>query len=239
MAIQQIMLGLGKPPLSAALYNLLMANSPAYYFRHAEPSGGTMDNEIGSDGVYVSSPQLSRPALYPGGPTSVLFASSKYGAKGAGTLPALTSICVFAIVKFVTVSGLNGLISNDNGVSDRRWQWRTNGSSMEWIKVDVVGGVESHAYSAGFTAGQTYMIAVEVTPSGSPGVSDFDFYVNGANVMSNTLGTFDYGSAPENIELGFATAGLGSPNAYFSESCIFDHALGSTTHAALYAASGL
>jgi hypothetical protein len=74
----------------STLNALIMADSPSRYFRHAEASGAVMVNEVGANGSYVASPSLAQPALYTGGGTSFLAASSKYG-NWTGTFPAATS----------------------------------------------------------------------------------------------------------------------------------------------------
>lgn len=222
-------------PPTATLYDEIMADSPAYYFRHAEPSGTTMENEVGADGTYAGSGiTLGSAALYPGGPTSVRLPSSGgsgYGQKTGGTLPALTAMTLMCVVQFTTLSGLRGLISNDNGSSPRTWQWRMNGGTMEFVK--IVGGVSVPSFATGFSTGVSYMLHVTITSGGA-----ITFYVDGVSAHTASMAAADYGSVAEIIQIGFASAGVGLANAFFSESAIFASALSGTRVAAHAAAAG-
>lgn len=223
-------------PPTATLYDEIMADSPVYYFRHAEPSGTTMENEVGADGTYAGSGiTLGSAALYTGGPTSVRLPSSGgsgYGQKTGGTLPALTAMTLMTVVQFTTLSGLRGLISCDNGSSPRQWQWRMNNATMEFVK--IVGGVSVPSFATGFSTGVSYMLHVTITSGGS-----ITFYVDGTSVHTASMAAADYGSVAEIIQIGFASAGVGLANAFFSESAIFASALNSTRIAAHAAAAGL
>lgn len=222
----------------SGLYDLIIADAPVYYFRHAESSGTVMENEVGTDGDYViSGVTLGSPALYAGGPTSVRLpavASSGAGRKTGGTAPALNEITVMGIIKFDTaMSGTKALICYDDGASLRKWQLRTNGSGLEWVKIQ--GGVEVKSYAAGFVNGNVYMIATTID-----GAGNFKFNINGINVYTSTIGTTNYGGAAEYIEIGRCDgAGGVLANAFFSESTIFDYAVSDTRLGQYAAAAGL
>lgn len=234
MIIDSYRFGVGPP---ASLYDLIIADSPAYYFRHAEPSGSVMENEVGTDGAYVlSGVTLGATALYPGGPTSVRLPAAGFsgaGRKTGGTSPSLAEITVMGIVKFDSaLSGTKGLICYDNGSSLRKWQLRTNGTGLEWVKIE--GGVVVKSHAAGFVNGNTYFIATTIDAAGN-----FKFNINGVNVHTSTIATADYGSAAEYIEIGRCDGGGGiTANAFFSESTIFDYAVSDSRLADYATAAG-
>lgn len=223
---------------SSSFYDLAIAASPVYYFRHAEPSGSIMQNEVGSDGDYVlSGVGLGSPALYAGGPTSVRLpavAQSGAGRKVGETAPDLNSITVMGIIKFdASMSGLKALICYDNGGSLRKWQFRTNGTSLEWVKIQ--GGVDTKSYAAGLVNGSTYLIAVTIDVSGN-----FKFHINGSSVYTSTIGTTNYGGSSEYIEIGRCDGGGGIlANSFFSESLIYDRDLSDLEISNLADAAGL
>lgn len=220
------------------LNSLILADSPGYYFPHAETVGTVMENAVGADGAYVLTGfTLGSPALYTGGPTSVRLPSSGgsgAGRKTGGTAPALNEITVFGIIKFDSaLSGRKGLICYDNGTSLRKWQLRTNGTSLEWVKIE--GGVVVKTYAAGFVNGNVYMIATTIDSAGN-----FKFNINGVNVYTSTIATTNYGGASEYIEIGRCDGDSGvTANSFFSESAIFDYALSDARLGQYAAAAGL
>lgn len=232
-----LMMHQGAPPTDA-LYDLIIADSPIYYFRHAESSGLVMENEVGSDGAYTaSSITLGSSALYPSGPTSVRIPSvggSGLGLKSGGTAPAMNELTIFGIVKFdSSLSGQKGLISYDNGGSLRKWQLRTNGTTIEYVKIQ--GGVDVKSYSAGFVNGNTYVVCITIDSSGN-----FKFNINGSNVSTSSIATTNYGGSSEYIEVGYCTGAGGIyANSFFSESAIFNTAISDARLAQYWNATGL
>lgn len=223
-------------PPTASLYSLILAASPSYYFRHAEPSGTTMVNEVGSNGTYTGGTvTLGSTALYSGGPTSVRIpasGNSGFGQKTGGTLPAMTAMTLMTIVQFTSLSsGLRGLINCDSGASNRQWQWRMNGTTMEFVK--IVGGVSVPSFVPSISTGTPYMLHITITSGGS-----ITFYVNGVSAHTASMAAVDYGSVSEFIEIGFASAGVGLANAFFSESAIFPSALSGAQITAMKTAAG-
>lgn len=230
----------GSPP-SSALYDLIVADIAAstggYYFRHAEASGAVMENEVGSDGAYNAGVTLGSPALYPTGPTSVRLPNSGgsgYGIKIGGTSPAFNELTIFGIVKFDSaLSGFKGLICYDDGGSIRKWQLRTNGTALDFVKIQ--GGVDTKSFAVGFVNGNTYAIGISIDSSGN-----FLMNVNGSSVLSTTIGTTDYGSASEFIEIGRCAGGGGIPaDSFFSESTIFGGFTDTTRFGQYWSATGL
>jgi hypothetical protein len=218
----------------STLNALIMADSPSRYFRHAEASGAVMVNEVGANGSYVASPSLAQPALYTGGGTSFLAASSKYG-NWTGTFPAATSLTLVTIAKFNAITGFRGLLSRDagGGGGTRSWQWRTNGSSLEFVK--IVGTVQTVSIAAGLTTGVSYLLAVTVSTTGT-----VKLFRNGTLLTTASVTAVDY-NAGGNLEIGFCTGGGGiSANAFFSESAFFSgQELSEARMAAYAAAAGL
>lgn len=196
-----------------------------------------MENEVGLDGTYTGGAvTLGSASLYSGGPTSVRIPSSGglgYGQKVGGTLPAMTSMSLMTIVSFTSLSaGLRGIINCDNGFSFRQWQWRMNGATMEFVK--IVGGVSVPSFATGFSTATSYMLHIVIDVAGN-----ITFYVNGVSAHTASMSAADYGSVSENIEIGFASAGVGYANAFFSESAIFSSELTSSQVAAHATAAGL
>lgn len=219
------------------LHDLILADSPAYYFRHAEASGSVMENEAGADGVYAGSGvTLGSTALYSGGPTSVRIPAvglSGYGQKTGGTLPSLTEMTLMTIMSFTSLSGVfRGIFSCDNGSSIRSWQWRMNGGTMQFVK--IVGGVSTQGFATGFTTGTPYMAHVTITSTGA-----ITFYVNGVSVHTASIAAANYGGISDFLEVGYITGGGGAfANAFFSETALFPTALSGARVAAHAAAAG-
>lgn len=211
-------------PPAGTLYDLIMADSPAYYFRHAEPSGTTMVNEVGTNGAYTGG-SVNNAALYTGGPTCFNSATGGLGRLSSGTAPTLGPISLVSVCMFPSVSGLRSIISYDDGGILRRWQWRLNGSSVEWVKIR--GGVETKSFAASITANKTYLLAITIDGSGN--ISQYAYNLTdhtGGAVSPTTIGTIDYGGSTNYIEVGYCTGGGGiAADAYFSESSIFGTAL--------------
>lgn len=219
------------------LYDLIMADIATYggvYFRHGEASGAVMENEVGTDGTYVSGPTLGNPALYTGGPTSLLAASSKYG-NYTPALPSFTAgFTVLTIVKFNAVTGLRGLVSRDTGSGVRRWQWRTNGTVLQFVNVPHNTTISTA--SGVVSAGVAMMLGV--TSANSGGASAVTHYKNGASVGTGSSGNTDLGGTAGPVQVGFAAGAL-SADAYFSESAIIASPMAPTRMADYAAAAGL
>lgn len=225
---------------TGSLYGEILADSPAYYFRHAEASDTTMENEVGADGAYLGSGvALGSAALYSGGPTSVripAFAGSGYGRKAGGTLPSLTAMTLMTIVQFTALDGVfRGLVSCDSGASDRMWQWRMLGATMEFVRIaNFVGPTETVGFATGFSTGTPYMVHLVITADGA-----VTFYVNGVSAYTTTITPANFGSVNEYLEVGFMSGGGGAyANAFFSETALFANALSDARVAAHAAAAG-
>ena len=232
---QQIMLGTPTSTSSSGgtLHDLILADSPALYYRHAEASGSTMIAEAGPNGSYISSPPLAQAALYSGGPTCMLASSGRYGRVNFGSFgSSLTAFSIVTVAKFNDLTGFRGIISRDPSGVSRQWQWRTNGTAMEFVK--IVGGVEALSQAAALTQGVAHIIGLTVSAGG-----EVKFYVDGANIFTGSVAATNYGSASSEIEIGYMTGGGGaSANAYFSESALFSSVLSGSRMAAYATAAG-
>ena len=214
MGMQQIMLAerisavVGDP-----LYTEIMLDSPSFYWRHKELSGAVMTNEVGTAGAYISGPILNQPAIYTGGPVCVRTSGSSFG-QSTVALPAANSISIVCVTKPTSVTGFKMLINRDNN-GTRMWQWRANGTSMEWVK--IVGGVATVAASSVFAINTACIVGVTVSAAGS-----VKLYKNGVQVGSTgSIAAANYGGTADPIQIAYA-AGAGTFNdAYFSESAVF------------------
>lgn len=224
---------------AATLNSLITADSPVYYFRHAEPSGSTMVNagSVSGNGTYgtiSSGPTLGNTALYTGGPTCLYTNASAHGTLIASPLTTLNELTIVTVCRFPTLTGIRGLVSADNnGGTGRRWHFRTNGTSLEFAKIPTT--VELKTLAAGLATNTVYMLAVTVTSAGV-----VTLFVNGVASSTTSFGVINYGGFNSVIEVGRISGGGGAyANAYFSESCIFNTALSNARIAQYAAAAGL
>lgn len=221
-----------------SLYAMIMADITAYggvYFRHGEASGSVMNNEAGTAGAYVSSPALGNAALYPGGPTSMLAAASKYGSYSTALPSFAAGFTLLTIVKLNAVTGTRGLVSRDTGGSGRCWQWRTSGTSIQFVNIPHSATI---ATSSGVvSAGVPIMLGVTSAVSG--GSSSIAHYKNGSLAGSGASGNSNLGGAANDVQVGYTTGGGGlSADAYFSESAIIASPMTPTRMADYAAAAG-
>lgn len=196
------------------LYGLILSLSPTFYFRHAESSGIVMANQVGTNGDYTPGTPLNQAAIYTGGPTSFLAdTTGHYGSSNSGTFPASTSISLMTIVKFNSLSGTRSIISRDQGGAGRSFQWRMNGSVMEWVK--IVGGVTVTTSSSSPVVSTAAHVGVTVSTGGA-----VKLYKNGIEVGSATIAAANYGGTADVLQIGFFS-GASAANSYFSESAIW------------------
>lgn len=208
--------GGGAVPPTDTLYDLIMADSPLYYWRHAEASGTTMVSEVGSpgkDGAYTGSFPGGHAALYSGGPTSALLNTVSRGQKTI--TDTLTSLTLMVVVNYPTLSSTRPIICRDAGGAGRKWQWRTNGTAVEWVK--IVGGVAVTTDTGALTAGVPAIIAVTISSAGA-----IKMFKNGALRVSTTIAAADYGGAGDILSIGHSTGMAAGASAYFSESVLFN-----------------
>lgn len=217
-----------------AFYDLVIAQGPVNYWRNGEASGTSMVDEVAADGLYLGAPTLNNPPLYPGGPTAVggNFDSSNSG-YSAESPASLTSMTLITVVRPTDLTGfrLLGVQRDENGAG-RKYQWRSNGDSMEFVK--IAGGVETVSQSGMLAINTTYLLAFEVDAAGS-----YAMYRNGIAVQTGTIAGGDYGGGGDPYRIGYADGPSTNLVGTTCENAVFDKVLGPSVHAALYAATGL
>lgn len=230
---------LGGPPSGDPLYDEIMADGPVHMWRHAESTGATiMIDEVAADGSYPGSPSFGNTALYAGGPTCI---SNFVGAAGWGEsgviASGLTQMTLLTVAKFNSLSGVKPFGPNrDNGSGTRIFQWRTNGSGIEFVR--IISGVAVYTVPSVLSTGTSYIIAAEIDSAGNVTI-----YLNGsAQTGSWTLGTpqpADYSAVGNPWTLGF-TSGVGAGmDGYLSEDTVFNTLPGASRQAAYAAAASL
>lgn len=201
------------------------------YFRLADTSGTTMTAEAGANGTYSSSAFLNQTAIYPGGPVCIKADSSGYQGVFTGNPATINEFSLFCVVYPTSLSGFTGLLSRDDG-SSRKWQWRTNGTTIEFVK--IAGSVQTvSSPSSVIDTASAHTIGLSVSSAGA-----VVMYVDGASVHSASVTASDYGGAAPS-QIGFFTGGGVNGVGYFSEAAVFYSVLSPTDYATLHTASGL
>jgi hypothetical protein len=205
-----------------------MAKTRSYYFRHAEASGITMVDEGGVNGIYSPSSAVPNTAIYTGGPTCML-ADTNYGV--AANASGLTQFSLFTVVSFNALTGIRPLPCADQSSGfGRKYQWRTNGDAMEFVKIE--GGVAVVAQAGVFTVGVPMTIGLTVSATG-----DVNFYAAGSNIKNATVAAADY-SGGDAFTIG-GSVGIGAAaDAYFSETVLSPTVFSAGDYAAFAAAAG-
>lgn len=223
--------GAGAPPPSG-LPGEILADSPAFYFRLNETSGTTANNETGGPDATYSGVTLNQPALYPGGDPSIRFTGGvEFVAIPASTLTVATSLTLMCIISPVSVAGTQSIITRDNGSSLRFWQWRMNGTDLQWVK--IVGGVQVVTAVGVMAIGVPTMLHVVIDAAGA-----IELFQDGASIHTDTMAAADYGDASKDINIGYDNGPAVGLNAYIAEVAGFSAALSSGRVAAHAAAAG-
>lgn len=212
---------------------LILAQSPVAYWRHAEASGTVMVDGSGNarDGAYFGSP-IPQSAIYTGGPTCMVSTSSAQFGWYTPALPSLTALTLVTICKPNSVAGIHALPSRDNNSGDRCFQWRMNGTSMEWVKIR--GGVSTSTRTGVFAASTACMAAVTVSSSGT-----VTMYKNGVQLgAAFSIATADYGGAGDALTVGYSSGAAASMNGYNSETALFATDLSAATLLSFATAAG-
>jgi hypothetical protein len=228
-----------------ALYDLVMSDLSSFggfYLRLGESSGTTAANEAGSpSGTFSGAPStitLGNPALYPGGPTAMAVVTNHGRVSFPGTsVPALNSMTLGMVVKLPAVTGVRPIITrDDNGFGATRFfQFRVNGSNLEFIK--IVGGVEVVARAHGMSAGDAALLMVTIATGGTT-----KMFKNGAKLGADAAhsGANYGGSNATEIQGGnFYNSNFGVPGDQFSEMFVLAGELSEARVAAYGTAVGL
>lgn len=204
----------------ATLYSEIIADSPAFYFRHADVSGTTAANEVGTSGTYSAGIALNQTALYTGGPVCALFSGGTQATViPASTLTAATDLTFMYILKPTSVSGFQMLLCRDNLSEPRYFQSRMNGASLEFVK--IVDGTVTISEPDVFEADVASMIHIVIN-----GAADtIKFYQNGSEILSASLDGTNYGDASQDLRFGYNAGGAAGYNGYVSEVAAFASAL--------------
>lgn len=211
---------------SGSLYSEVMADSPWMYLRLGESSGSTATNEVGgTNGVYQGSYTLGNAALYSGGPTCYGPSSTTGRVTLApAAIPTLNEMTIACIVKFPSLSGIHQIIVRDRNTmstGNRYFQWRINGSNMEFVK--ITGGTATVSAAHGMTAGVACMLHVRVTSAGA-----VTMFRNGVAISAGlSVAAANYGSS-DAAEMTISNRGASSEAVsgdQYSEAACFASAL--------------
>lgn len=211
----------GAPPVSD-LPTEILADSPAFYFRLNEPSGTTANNETGGADATYADATLNQPAIYPGGdPCIRLNGSVQWVDIPASLLTAATALTLECILSPQSVTGIQSIITRDNGGSDRYWQWRLSGADLQWVK--IVGGVQVVTATGVAAINVPTMLHVVIDAAGG-----IELFQDGVSVHTDTMAAADYGSASKEIRVGYDNGPSAGLNAYICEVAGFSAALASS-----------
>jgi hypothetical protein len=112
--------------------DVILSDSPVYYWKQHEPSGSTVEEDISNtDGTYVNTPTLGEPALTADGVSSVHFndASDEYANLGAIFAQALYDVAFSMEIWFKRDGGSTGL---DQGIFGS-WLSGDSGGPLFWL----------------------------------------------------------------------------------------------------------
>lgn len=229
-------IGLAGSAVGSTLYDLIMAQGPVNYWRNAETSGSVMVDEVAAGGYYTGAVSLGNAALYPGaGAAASAGGNFSGGVFGTSTAyPAsLTSMTLISIVRPTDLTGYRLIgVQRDENSGGRKYQWRSKGSAMEFVK--IVGGVVTISQASVLAINTTYLLAFEVDSAGN-----YAMYRNGVVVQTGAIAAGNYGGSGDPWRIGYASG----PNANLAgrtcENAVFNKVLGPSVHAALFAATGL
>ncbi|KRD71458.1 LamG-like jellyroll fold domain-containing protein [Lysobacter sp. Root96] len=206
----------------ATLYSEVIADSPALYFRHADVSGTTASNEVGTSGTYSAGIALNQTALYSGGPVCALFTGGTQATIiPASTLTTAANLTLMYILQPTSVSGYQMLLCRDNLSEPRYFQSRMNGASLEFVK--IVDGTSTISEPDVFAADVACMIHIVI----NGGAGTIKFYKNGTEILSTSLDATNYGDASQDLRFGYNSGGAAGYNGYASEVAAFASALSS------------
>lgn len=227
--------GAGVP--AGSFYAQVMAQGPVNYWRNGETSGTAMVDQVAANGILQGSPTLGNAALYPGaGALTSMggnFSASIYGYSTA-VPSSMTAMTIIGIVRPTNLSGVHPIgVLRDDGSTSRKFQWRSNGAALEFVK--IVGAVETVSQASMLAINTTYLLAFEVNSGGA-----YTMYRNGVAVKSGSMAPADYGGgAGSPWQIGYSAGAAASMAGTTCENAVFNKVLGPSVHAALFAATGL
>lgn len=210
----------------------ILADSPNFYYRMNEPSGASANNETGGADATYSGVTLNQAPLFVGGdPCIRLTGGVEFVSIPASLLTSAPSLTLMCVISPVSVTGTQSVITRDNGSSLRFWQWRMNGTDLEWVK--IVGGVQVVTATGIMAIGVATMLHVVIDSSGN-----IELFQDGVSVHTDSMAAADYGDATKEIRVGYDNGPAVGLNAYICEVAGFSAALSSARVAAHAAAAG-
>jgi hypothetical protein len=155
----------------------VLADTPLAFYRMNEASGGTMTDSSGNghDGAYSGTFTLGSTGLVKDGATAVAFSTAQ-GQVGWGSWMYTTAETIECWIKTTQTSGYQGLINRDDG-SQRSYQFRINGTTLEFITINGGAGVVvASKVTAGITDGAAHHVVATYD------ASNIKMYVDGSLV---------------------------------------------------------
>lgn len=222
---------------ASTLNALILSQGPVNYWRNGETSGTAMVDQVAANGTLQGGPTLGNTALYPGaGALTSMggnFSSTIYGFSTA-VPSSLTAMTIIGIVRPTNVTGIHPIgVLRDDGSSSRKFQWRSNGAALEFVK--ITGAVETVSQASMLAINTTYLLGFEVNSVGA-----YTMYRNGVAVKSGNVAAADYGGgAGSPWQIGYSAGAAASMAGTTCENAVFNKVLGPTVHGALFAATGL
>ena len=226
-------------------WSILAGHGALLIAKHGEPTPVsfpvTAINEVGDDGQYTGSvtSDLGLSPIFPAGvgafnrdtssPTECTFPAS---VAPAGSLSEMTLISFF---KPTALASYTHLISRDNDVGGRLWQWRLlNTGNIEFIKIDIAGSsIQTLSGTGAASNGVTTMHTATVSSANTRA----RIYANKTLLNSNTSwAAYDYGHASEPIRVG-RRANDSASNGQFGASIIIPSELSQAQIDEIYDAS--
>jgi hypothetical protein len=224
---------------AATLTGLISADIATYggiYMRLNETSGTSADDQAsGTNGSYNNAWTLNNTAIYSGGPGCARSTASGSSVSFPGSaVPALSAMTIGVVWKPAALTGIRQIISRDNDAGPRHFQFRTNGTSLEFY--NLVGGlVEGTTVAHGMTAGNAYLVMVSVSSSGSVKI-----FRTGTKLATGSATGVNYGgSSASHVCVGGRNAVAEGHDCYWSEAFVIAGDLSESRVAAYATASGL
>lgn len=204
-------------PATGSLFDLIMADGATHggiYMRLDETSGTAADDQLSANnGTYQNTPSLGNAALYPSGPLCVHTTASNQRVLYANTqMPAsMPAFTIGVVYRPTALSGVRQIFSRDVDSGGRYWQWRMNGTNMEFYRTK--GSIVGTVLASGMTAGNTYLITASISATGT-----CKLFRSGVLLGSGALGAEDYGGTTgANLTVGNRGISNEATDNYYSE----------------------
>jgi hypothetical protein len=210
----------------------ILADTPTAYYRLGEASGTTMTDSSGNarDGSY-SSVTLGVTGLLVGDPDTAVTYSGATSSHGDVTWAAWMNTAAETVecwIETTTASGVQLLICRDS-LGQRNYQFRLNGSNLEFITINGGAGVVTAAQAVSVSDGVPHHLVATYD------ASNIKLYVDGA-LVNTTAAVGGLSGGGCNLMIGnFPSPGLGFFGT-MDEVALYGYALTGTQIAAHYVA---